>query len=132
MITRRSLFGFVPLLFAKPAIPAPKREEVVRLMEVPVAGYRFHDGPRVERSLWPGAKLRLQRETENTHDALAVAILTPGGAKIGYIPFHLNAIPARLLDGGLTLGARVASIEPELPPWRRMRVEITVEREAVR
>jgi len=133
MITRRSLFGFLTLLFAPSAIPSPERKEAgVRLMEVPVAGYRVHDGPRVESSLTAGAKLRLQREAANVRDVRAVAILTDAGARIGYVPFHLNAIPARLLDGGIPLGARVVSLEPQLPPWRRLRVEITIEREARR
>lgn len=130
MITRRALFsligGAVLLVRERAALAQPRREEVA-LFETPVADYRFHEGPRIESSLRIGEALRLVREPSNTYDAGAVAIHRTSGEKLGYVPWHLNSIPGRLIDGGVPLAARISAIqERPVPPWKRMRVRIVV------
>lgn len=46
----------------------------------------YHDRPQ----LYDGQELRLERETDNQHDANAVAIYTKNGLKVGYIPAHMS------------------------------------------
>jgi len=89
-----------------------------------VAGYRFHEGPRVERRLKPGQIVHLIPEPDNPHDEFAVEIKTAEGAKLGYVPRQDNRAISRLLRSGMLLLGRVEQIHPELPPWQRVRVSV--------
>lgn len=51
--------------------------------------------------------LILLREKENEHDKHAIAVLTPNGVKLGYIPREHNRVFSRMIDGGNLLFARV-------------------------
>lgn len=131
MITRRH---FWMVLAAVTRIGVPRNLSAhgdpdidVLLFECPVAGYRFHEGPLIEQSLKVGDELRLRRESDNVHDALAVRIETVGRECLGYIPYHLNSIPSRLLDGGIGLRSRISTITlAPTPPWKRLRIAIFV------
>lgn len=51
--------------------------------------------------------LLLLREKNNTHDKHAIAVLTPNGIKLGYIPREHNRVFSRMIDSGNLLFARV-------------------------
>lgn len=64
-----------------------------------VAGFTYYDGCMVIGELRPGMRLMLERDTDNTHDAQAIAIYF-GDKKLGYVPSNMNATLAQLLDFG--------------------------------
>lgn len=84
----------------------PKSKEI-HLLDFTVAGTTFckefdkNDGDFIEE----GMTLTVKRE-DNKHDANAIALYV-GDIKIGYVPKTLNAVLARLLDGGKILVAKV-------------------------
>lgn len=120
-LSRRALFR---LLLITPLVRA-MRPVPPLLLEAPVAGFRYHDGPACERSLHVGQPLLLRRERRNVHDTKAIAIHLPDGRKLGYVPRRLNEMPARLLDQQVTLVARIEEIRPApAPPWERVSVAI--------
>lgn len=84
-------------------LPRRQSPSLLFLLRVPVAGLAYHaygeEAPRIAR----GSELFLAREPTNPHDALAIAVHGPGGRRIGYVPRRENAVPARLLDGGLPI-----------------------------
>lgn len=96
------------------------------LCEVAIAGLPYHDASELEAINYfeLGDELILQREPENGHDSAAIAIQTPEGHMLGYVPKDDNAIPARLLDQGIALIAEVSALNPDLPNWGRMMVKI--------
>jgi len=61
---------------------------------------RFHDEVLQSDAVSPGAALRLRREPANEHDPNAIAVLTDGGAQIGWVPREVAAEIAAALDGG--------------------------------
>ena len=75
-----------------------------------VAGTAYYDAEGAVDRLRPGQILGLRREPENRYDALAIEVLGPQGDKLGYVPRGRNEMPARLLDAGKRLSARVESI----------------------
>ncbi|PJF46488.1 MAG: hypothetical protein CUN48_13545 [Candidatus Thermofonsia Clade 3 bacterium] len=84
-----------------------------------VAGFQYHDGPRVLEHLALGDALTLTHERDNPHDVLAVRI-DWHGIKLGYIPRPENAdIAARLIMGERLL-ARIDTLDPEAEPWRQV------------
>lgn len=96
------------------------------LCEVAIAGLPYHDAsePEALDDFELGDELVLEREPENEHDAAAIAIQTPEGHMLGYVPKDDNAIPATLLDQGIMLTAEVSALNPDLPNWGRMMVKI--------
>jgi hypothetical protein len=87
---------------------SPFAKEIV-LMETHVAGTGRRSLRGIEPTLAEGDHLVLRREPENPHDAHAVVVLTGGGDKLGYLPRDRNEIPARLMDAGKLLFARLES-----------------------
>ena len=59
------------------AKPADKPEPVL-LGIMPVAGYRYYDGKKIENRIKPGDKARLKREPENKYDRDAIAVYIMG------------------------------------------------------
>jgi hypothetical protein len=100
----------------------------LRLLDCPIAGFRYHDGPMLEKRLRPRTPLRIVREPENPHDRRAIALYTEDGAKLGYIPKWLNPVPADMLDRGEHLTARIEAVRPEKPVWKRVKVGVYVGR----
>jgi hypothetical protein len=126
--------SFLSSLFALPAaavmappapMPKPKPLAPVVVDHFPVAGFQYHDGPRVERTLRVGQVLRLAREPQNPYDELAIAIYA-GSAKLGYVPRDSNAMPAGCLDGGVPLTAVIEGLAPEAESWGRVVVGLGV------
>ncbi len=93
-----------------------------------VAGYDYHDGPRLEAegraAFAPGKTLTLVREPDNPHDALAVRIDWQGHP-LGYVPRPDNAHIAHRLDAGEQLACRLLSFDPTAASWRK--IEFVIE-----
>lgn len=76
------------------------------LIHTTVAGLRFHEFELAAFPLDLGQRLRVVREPENPYDKRAIALYA-GDRRIGYVPRRLNKMPARLLDAGWPLIARI-------------------------
>lgn len=83
----------------------------VLLLRSYVAGAERHAGREALRGLTPGAALHLAREPENDYDARAVAVWTPEGRKLGYLPRIDNQALANLMDAGLAPHACIRHIK---------------------
>lgn len=90
-----------------PAEPQADAPSWVFLLQTRVAGTFFHDLGAKALAIGFWDYLTLQREPENPHDPNAVAILTPDGDMLGYIPRICNPEIAQLLDKGETMHARL-------------------------
>jgi hypothetical protein len=122
-VGRRSFLGVLASLPAALAWRGAARAAGTEVLidEFFVAGYQFHDGPRVERALAPGVALQARREPDNPHDTRAIGLWLCD-AMVGYVPRRANRVPARMVDGGVGLRYRVLSVEPQEEPWLRVRV----------
>jgi hypothetical protein len=118
---RRSFIGVLGAAAAGLGLKTAARAQPTVLDEFFVAGYRFHDGPLVERSLAEGGVIEVRREPDNPHDERAIA-LHLGAAKVGYVPRRCNRPLAALLDAGAPLRFRVVAVAPEAEPWGRVAV----------
>lgn len=63
-----------------------------------VAGGRHHAAVLVSDAVTPGAPLVLRRDRDNPHDPNAIAVLTEGGAQVGWVPRELATQLASELD----------------------------------
>jgi len=76
------------------------------LLHISVAGLRFHEFELAAFPLDLGQRLRMLREPDNPYDARAIALYA-GDRRIGYVPRQHNKMPARLMDAGWQLIARI-------------------------
>lgn len=132
MLTRRDFLKLPGTLgsaaaFAPLQTNTPQYRRVV-LFETHVAGFQFHDGmqPEVSVLLTSGKVLALVREPENPHDENAIAVISPEGHHLGYIPRSENDIPATLADQDVLLGAEITAFNPLSAPWERLRLRLRV------
>ena len=95
----------------------------VMLVKCHVAGVNGATIKTIEADLQPGSTLVLRREPENVHDVLAIIVLDASGRKLGYIPKLKNEAPARLMDVGKLLFARLISKEWK-SDWICIEVEV--------
>ena len=102
------LFGVGGLTARRLRAAAPRG---ILLARMHVAGTSYYDAAAVAERLRLGQRLALRRQPENRYDALAIEVLGPEGHKLGYVPRRCNEMPARLIDAGKRLSARVTSIE---------------------
>ncbi len=116
------LAGFA--LLGLPRARSASSSSSIPLFNCSVAGFQHYDGPRCIRNLCSGNRLDLVRESDNPHDEKAIAVHSPEGTKLGYIPRYLNEIPAAHLDRGKKLHALISHVEPGAPFWAML--EITV------
>lgn len=102
---------------------APRR---IVLTETFIAGFYYHEGmrPEVFWTLSLGQELMLLREPENPYDHRAIAVCTPEGVKLGYIPRRLNKVPASIADQGVRISAEVVAIDPVASTWERVKVRV--------
>jgi hypothetical protein len=110
------------LLGGRGLAPPPARD--IFLLDCHIAGsgyYGAHDHPK---RLALGMPLRLQRQPQNPHDALAIEVHAAGAEpfKLGYVPRKHNPVLARLMDAGKELTARLSQVEGGL--WGDPRMEI--------
>ena len=61
-----------------------------------------------------GSPLTLRREPERRFDPASIAVLTPSGAKLGYLPPVRAEVLAALMDAGVPVGAQVNDDDPSL------------------
>lgn len=120
-LDRRSFIGVLGTAAAGLGFQRAAPTTPTVLDEFFVAGYRFHDGPVVERSLAELGVIEARREPDNPHDERAIA-LHVGAAKVGYVPRRCNRPLAALLDAGAPLRFRVVAVAPEAEPWERVAV----------
>jgi len=106
-------------------LPAPFQREIF-LLECHVAGTtHVGDIEAKTKDLVVGDLLTLQRDPENTHDPLAIAVYTAKKERVGWVPQRKNAVFARLMDAGKFVYAKVASKElVEEDEWLDMRIKI--------
>lgn len=127
--TRRSFLGRllgIPLAGAASGVTRPPwATPVYALDEFYVAGFRYHEGPRLVSRLAPGEMLELVAEPDNPHDPNAVRI-SWRGAKLGYVPRAINGHITRLLAQEAPIECRVTHVVREAEPWRTLRVAVTL------
>jgi hypothetical protein len=97
------------------------------LLVAHVAGFEYHDGPKVRDKLAVGDPLDLVLESFNPHDVFAVR-LDWQGHKLGYLPRPHNAEIAARLMAGARLAAHIAGISHKAEPWRQVEVVIRCEK----
>lgn len=89
----------------------PKRRRGKFALACDVVGLRFvEDLARKLRGLKVGDELGLLRDPGNAHDANAIAVVSPAGSRIGWIPRACNTAPAALMDRGVALAARITNL----------------------
>ena len=116
-----------PLLFhiatANQNLPMPFAREIF-LFACCIAGTNFRSEiAEIEPELKIGAKFRLQREPKNEFDELAIAVYDANENHLGYIPKSENKIPARLLDAGKNLSAKLTGKERK-GSWLKLDIEV--------
>ena len=118
------------LLFLAAALPLPAQERAagVRLLvqHAPLAGFRYYAAAEVWQELRVGDALELARESDNAHDANAIAVRWRG-RKLGYLPKRENAALAWGLDRGEKLQARISRLNAHPNPARRIEIEVFME-----
>ena len=96
------------------------------VQSTPLAGFRYYAAEQVWARLKVGDALELRRESDNPHDANAVAVAWRG-RKLGYVPKRDNAALAWGLDRGAPLRARISRLAPHPNPARRVEFEVFLE-----
>ena len=116
--------GGLALLFASGAsLPSRRGRAGYLLNRVPIAGFRYHAGPRVLPHLLPGTAVLLQAEPAHPRDRFAVRICWRGHL-IGYIPRTDNRHLSRLLRQGAELEARIIGSTAGLSTTDQLRIEV--------
>ncbi len=103
---------------------APPAARDIFLLDCHIAGTCYYDARDHPECLALGMPLRLQRQPQNPHDALAIEVHAAGPEpfKLGYVPRKHNPVLARLMDAGKELTARLSQVEGGL--WGDPRMEI--------
>ena len=127
--TRRSFLAgllALPLLGSRRQAASPTAVAAFRVVDrFAVAGYRYHQGPENEALLHAGQPLRLVREPQNPHDPRAIALYADD-VLLGYVPRAQNSMAAGCLDQGVPLTATLETLDPDAPPWERVRVALAL------
>lgn len=90
-----------------------------------IAGFAYHDGPKVLEKLRVGVRLDVMAEFHNPYDRHAVALYL-GTCHIGYVPRAENRHLARLIRQGARLESRILAVHPDHDAWDKVRVEINL------
>jgi hypothetical protein len=94
------------------------------LLDCYIAGTNFRpDIVEIEPNLTVGTQLKLQREPNNEFDESAIAIYTSQEYHLGYVPKIKNEVPARLLDAGKSLSAKLVAKQWN-DSWLKLDIEI--------
>lgn len=101
----------------------PEEPRWLLLGEMPVAGYRYYKGKKLEYLMEPGKELSLKREPENKYDEAAIAVYF-NEIKIGYLPQAENATIALLMDQQVNVTATITDFDPDAGPWERVWMEV--------
>lgn len=132
-VTRRGLIAAAGTAIAavpmSGAIAAARSEAGVPVLRTYVTGVTSRTVAAARPKLADGAMLHLVREPDNDYDARAVAVFTPEGVKLGYVPRVENQPIANLMDAGLALGVRLTEIRPTGPrPDLRIEIDLVLTR----
>lgn len=125
-LTRSGQAGLLSLLrqdTVLPDISDPYTREIL-LLETQVAGTSHVLGiEEVAPFLTEGETLILKRVPDNPSDPWAIKVFNADGFKLGYVPRGENLIPARLMDAGKELFARLTE-KIWNGHWLRLRIRI--------
>ncbi len=92
-----------------------------------VTGWSSHGGDRVLDQLAPGAQLQLKRDELSRNDPSAVAVVGPGGEKLGYVPVRYSGHVARALSTGWRVVVRLVALNPPPnPPAQRAMIAVEI------
>lgn len=89
----------------------------------PLAGAQFHALGQLHDQIQVGDELRLVRDPQHKHDALAIRVEWQG-QMLGYIPRADNPALAAVMDQGHPLTASVATVRNASNPWQRMEIHL--------
>ncbi len=120
---KRIFLGGASLMLAKNMSAKPVKNTDVYLDSPYIAGFQYYKGLRIEPQLKKEDALELKRDPQNKYDRYAVEVFHKT-QKLGYLPRTDNKIIARMLDQGLTLKAKIRSIDPEAHPFRRVKIRV--------
>ncbi len=100
----------------------------IPLMTCRIAGTGHHCTADTRRELRDGLGVDLRREADNDYDHDAIAVVTPEGRRLGYLPRARNEVIARLLDAGKSLTATIRewSRPDDDSPWLDITVAIAL------
>lgn len=100
----------------------------VRLLiqQSPLAGSQYYALGEHWRAMKVGDRLDLVREPDNPHDRRAIRV-DWRGHKLGYVPRAENRVIAQALDQGEKLSARIARLNEDANPWRRVEFEVLID-----
>jgi HIRAN domain-containing protein len=108
---------------ATSAVAGENGAVLIRIQQVPLAGFQYHAGKVVWEQLAEGDALTLTREPDNRHDPQAVRV-SWREVQLGYLPRSDNAAVAAAMDQGWWVTARIGRLVPHPDPWRRVRVDV--------
>lgn len=111
MLTRRTFGQAAVAFFATLGRLTPTRA-AEPLMDIAIAGGRYHALKPRRAILELGRLLTLAREPENPFDANAVAILDTDGVRLGYVPRTAAGRIAALLDVGEDVTVEIVGTLP--------------------
>lgn len=105
---------------ANPVAATARATTFLPLGAVAVVGTRYHGAARVAATLLPDQPLRLRRDPANHHDPFAVAVHTPAGEQLGFLPRADARRIAPLMDAGGRVLAELDGEAFEASPgnWR--------------
>jgi HIRAN domain len=118
---RRSILVGLAIALAFGAATA--QEVRVLVQSSPIAGFRYHDAPKIWDELQAGDTLALVHEPGNPHDKNAVRVEWRG-RMLGYVPRKENAALAWALARGERLSARVSRLRDSPNPRERIEFEV--------
>jgi hypothetical protein len=120
--------GFLGSLLAAPlstGISPSVPETRLALGRFYVAGFQYHDGPALVRTLGVGQEYSLVPDPSNVHDRFAVRIRF-GDAFLGFIPRAENRQIFRLLEQRAHLRCTATRMNQHADPWEMLEVEISL------
>jgi hypothetical protein len=98
----------------------------VLVQSSPLAGFKYHEAPKIWQEMRVGDALSLEREPDNVHDATAISVKWRGHM-LGYVPRAQNAALAWAMDRGENLDARVSRLQPHRNLRKRIEFEVYVD-----
>lgn len=96
------------------------------VQDAPLAGSQFHELDQCLPAIHVGDALRLVREPENPHDALAIRVYWQD-CFLGYVPRRENRALAQAMDREESVRAKVTRLTMDRNPWLRLRFAVFAE-----
>lgn len=105
-------------------VPKPFSQPICLVPNTRVAGTsRIAGIEELAKQLAEGDRLRLERDASNRYDDWCIRVLDGRGNRLGFVSADINEIPARLMDGGKQLFARVTEVLL-VGSWWRIGMEV--------